>query len=202
MMSVIVSSRSSGSSGPEADHVVDDGGAEHLLLAAVQAQALLGHDLADQLEDLAIELVARQLGRRRGVDPVVERRLDPSMRALERFDAPIGNVGSAARAGPQLPASVPAAGVGDAAPRAGSAGCRAAGRPPAAAWRPSCRPNMLIACPAATAAGACRTACAAGLPAIRSVTCWMRVGDLASPVHHRLADIGRGGDGRARRMGS
>ena len=53
-------------------------------------QALLGHDLADQLEDLAIELVARQLGRRRGVDAVVERRLDPCVRALERFDAPIG----------------------------------------------------------------------------------------------------------------
>ena len=182
---------------PEPDHVVDDGGAERLLLAAVQGQALLGHDLADQLEDLAIELVARQLGRGGGVDPVVERRLDPRVRALERFDAPIGRRWQrrTRRGGCRRRRGRPASASGISR-RAARPACRAAGvvgprrgdrAPPEHAHR----------LPSGQSRRRAPVGCAAGLPAIRSVTCWIAVGDLAAPVHHRPADIGGGGD-RAR----
>jgi hypothetical protein len=61
---------------PEPDHVVDQGDGQLLLLATGHRQLLFGDDLRDQLGDLALQLLARQLGGGAGVDALEQSHLD------------------------------------------------------------------------------------------------------------------------------
>ena len=76
MMSLIVSSASSGSSGPKPTMSSTSVDGQLLLLARGHRELLLGDDLADQLGDLALQLLARQLGGGARVDALEQAHLD------------------------------------------------------------------------------------------------------------------------------
>ena len=80
----------------EAQHVVEQQLDEVLLLALIEADALLAQDFADQLADLAAEFVAVEAGRRADVDAVDNERLDLELGFLDALLAGAGPVSAGA----------------------------------------------------------------------------------------------------------
>ena len=62
--------------GPQAQHVVEQQLHDRRLLGAVEAQLLLVEDLRDDVAELMGQVLARQLGRGRNVQPVHDQGLD------------------------------------------------------------------------------------------------------------------------------